>query len=159
LPDARAEEFRGVVAAIGVIAEKIRSLVPNPDISGVMGEIGELLDRSIAAEGYIIPEGQRRVDLSQIDFEALRKQFDKERKQIKAIARELLEKVKKEKLVLDWRKRQESRAQVLVTIEKTLDKGLPEKFTRELYKQKCDVVYQHFYDSYFGEGRSVYAGE
>jgi type I restriction enzyme R subunit len=218
-----------------------------------MTAIGELLDRSIAAEGYVIPEVEHRVDLSQIDFDALRKQFEKsrkrteaerlrvlverklhdlmrlnrtrmdyaarlqelideynsgavnveeffkrlmvfaqalkqeekraiaeklneeelaifdlltkpemelndsERKQIKAVARELLLKVKTEKLVLDWRKRQQSRAEVQVTIDDILDRGLPEKFTREVYKQKCDLIYQHFYDNYFGEGRSVYA--
>jgi len=82
---------------------------------------------------------------------------EKEKKQIKAVAKELLEKVTREKLVLDWRKRQQSRAQVRVTIEDVLDKGLPEKFTPDLYRQKCDVLYQHFYDSYSGEGKSIYA--
>src|SRR5262249_45460212 len=53
---------------------------------------------------------------------------DAERKQIKAVARELLLKVKTEKLVLDWRKRQQSRAEVRVTIDDVLDRGLPEKF-------------------------------
>jgi type I restriction enzyme, R subunit len=71
---------------------------------------------------------------------------EKERREIKAVARELLQKVKQEKLVLDWRKRQQSRAEVRVTIDDILDRGLPETFTRELYKQKCDVIYQHFYD-------------
>ena len=82
---------------------------------------------------------------------------EKEKKQIKAVAKELLQKVTKEKFVLDWRKRQQSRAQVRVTIEEVLDKGLPEKFPPDLYRQKCDVIYQHFYDSYFGEGKSIYA--
>ena len=29
--------------------------------------------------------------------------------------------------------------------------------TKELYEQKCDTVYQHFYESYMGQGRGVYA--
>jgi hypothetical protein len=33
---------------------------------------------------------------------------------------------------------------------------LPRVFTPELYQQKCDLVYQHVYDSYAGEGKSVY---
>ena len=37
----------------------------------------------------------------------------------------------------------------------TLDE-LPRVFTPELYQQKCDLVYQHVYDSYAGEGKSVY---
>ena len=60
-------------------------------------------------------------------------------------------------LVLDWRKRQQSRAQVLVTIEDILDGGLPDKFTEDYFHQKCELVYQHIYDSYFGEDWSVYA--
>ena len=31
------------------------------------------------------------------------------------------------------------------------------EFTPELFQNKCDVVYQHVYDSYFGQDQSVYA--
>ena len=82
---------------------------------------------------------------------------EKEKKQVKKAARELLETLKKGKLVLDWRKRQQSRAQVLITIQDVLDRGLPRKYTTELYRKKCDAVYQHIYDSYFGQGRSIYS--
>ena len=34
---------------------------------------------------------------------------------------------------------------------------LPETYTKPLYEQKCEVVYQHIYDSYYGPGESVYA--
>jgi type I restriction enzyme R subunit len=33
---------------------------------------------------------------------------------------------------------------------------LPEAFTQPIYAQKCDVVYQHVFDSYWDDGRSVY---
>ncbi len=81
----------------------------------------------------------------------------KEEQQIKKVGRELLQTLKKEKLVLDWRKRQQSRAQVRVTIEDFFDRGLPQAYTTELYQKKCDAVYQHIYDSYYGAGNSVYA--
>jgi len=80
----------------------------------------------------------------------------KDRKQVKEVARELLETLKKEKLVLDWRKRQQSRAAVMLSIEYTLD-GLPPNYSQDTYREKCDLVYQHIFDSYYGEGRSVYA--
>jgi type I restriction enzyme R subunit len=80
----------------------------------------------------------------------------KEKNQVKRVARDLLTKLKAEMLVLDWRKRQQSRAQVMVTIEDMLDKGLPATFAEDVFHQKCDLVYQHVYDSYFGEGWSVY---
>ena len=257
LPDPHANEFIPVRAAVAVIAEKIRSLTPDPDVSGVMGAVEDLLDRSVAAEAYMI-EGPiseyqaHLVDLSRVDFDALKQRFAKARKhteaerlrtivdrkikqlvrmnrtrmdfmerfqqlideynagamntetffdslvafaqelneeekrvvrenlteeelaifdiltkpdmqltqqekvQVKRVARELLTKLTAEMLVLDWRKRQQSRAQVMVTIEDMLDKGLPERFTRDVFHQKCELLYQHVYDSYYGEGRGVY---
>jgi len=80
----------------------------------------------------------------------------KEEGQVKKVARELLETLRREKLVLDWRKTQATRAAVRVVVEDKLDE-LPEIFTREIYTQKCNVVYQHIFESYYGEGRSVYA--
>jgi type I restriction enzyme R subunit len=80
----------------------------------------------------------------------------KEQAQVKTVARSLLETLKREKLVLDWRKRQQSRAAVLLTIRKTLD-TLPAAYAKDLYAQKCSAVYHHVYESYYGEGKSIYS--
>ena len=74
---------------------------------------------------------------------------------MKEVARKLLATLKQEKLVLDWRKRQQSRAEVRLAIAKTLDK-LPEAFNKQLSDSKCDRVYQHVYDSYSGKGLSAF---
>ncbi|MGJ5818782.1 hypothetical protein [Paludibaculum fermentans] len=42
-------------------------------------------------------------------------------------------------------------------LEKDILDQLPRAYTKELYEAKCDVVYQHFYESYMGQGQSVYA--
>jgi type I restriction enzyme R subunit len=259
LPDPAAKDLAPKCILFDVIAQKIRSLTPPADISGVMEGVEKLLDDSIAAEGYVIrdPAGawttEQVVDLSKIDFEALKTKFEqgrkhteaeklkgkissklrkmvrlnrtrmdylerfqrmideynagsmnideffkrlvsfaqglnkeekrgiseqlteeelaifdlltkseisltkKEAQQVKKVGRELLEILKKEKLVLDWRKRQQSRAQVRVTIEDIFDRRLPQAYNTELYQKKCDAVYQHVYDSYFGAGKSVYS--
>ena len=34
---------------------------------------------------------------------------------------------------------------------------LPPVYSPEVYQRKCDLTCQHVYDSYYGEGRSVYA--
>ncbi|MBC8418167.1 MAG: type I restriction endonuclease subunit R [Desulfobacteraceae bacterium] len=81
----------------------------------------------------------------------------KERGQVKKTARELLNKLKGEKLVLDWRKRQQSRADVRVTIERMLDRGLPEVYTQKLFEQKTEAIFQHIYESYYGAGKGIYA--
>jgi len=44
---------------------------------------------------------------------------------------------------------------VFTTIKEVLDE-LPRTYTKKLYEQKCDVVYQHFYEAYGGQAKSVY---
>jgi type I restriction enzyme R subunit len=71
----------------------------------------------------------------------------KERNQVKRVAKDLLETLKREKFSLDWRKRQQSRASVRQAIEMKLDE-LPPVFIKEMYEQKCNLVWQHVYDVY-----------
>ena len=78
-----------------------------------------------------------------------------EEKEVKQVAKVLLENLKREKLVLDWRKRQQSRAVVQLAIAETLDQ-LPQSYSTEIYKQKCNRVYQHIYDSYQDRGKNIY---
>jgi len=257
LPDPDAHEFTRTYQLINIIAQKIRNLTPPADISGVMTEVEDVLDRSIAPEGYLIqlpPDSydMNRVDLSQIDFEQLREQFGTEHKRIEAerlrgainaklasmirlnrnrmdyqekfegmiaeyntgtlgvqdyfeqlfdfadelhqedqrtttedlseeelavfdlltrhephltvperdevktAVRRLLETLKRENLGLDWRKRTQSKAEVRETLENILDAELPRPYTHELFRQKSEAVYQHIYDSYYGEGKSIY---
>ncbi len=256
LPDPVANEFNSAQMLFARIAETIRSLAPETDISEVMGSVENLLDESIASEGYVIHETSKKyglVDLSLIDFEALKAEFErghkrieteklrgtinqklvqmvrlnksrvnylekfqklideynsgsynvetffsklvefakglnaeekrgiaenlseeelaifdlltkpeitlsnKEQQEVKKVAHDLLETLKKEKLVLDWRKRQQSRASVRQSIEVILDERLPiTTYPKEIFQSKCDLVYQHIYDSYFGQGQSIY---
>jgi type I restriction enzyme R subunit len=79
-----------------------------------------------------------------------------ERDEVKKVARELLDRLNA-LLVLDWRKRSAARAQIRLAIEDTLDEGLPGTYTKELYDTKCDALFEHVYESYQGDGRSVYA--
>jgi len=252
LPDLSANEFGLDRKAIVVIAEKIRSLAPIADISEIMDAVKELLDWSIAPKGYKIGEVSKVVDLSLVDFEALKKQFEqgrkrieieklrgminsnlqvlvrlnktrmnfyeqfqqmideynkgaknadeffvqlvafarslneeeqrgvaeqlseqelaifdiltrpeiklsrKEKEQVKKVAKDLLNTLIAERLVLDWRKRQQTRAAVELTIQKVFEE-LPPVFNQDQYKQKCGLTYQHVYENYYGEGKSVYA--
>jgi len=80
----------------------------------------------------------------------------KDKEQVKSVARDLLRILKEEKLVLDWRKTQQTRAAVKQAIEIEPDTKLPDVYTKELYDQKCGLVYQHIYESYWGRNQSVY---
>ena len=258
LPDSAANEFSGICSLINIIASKIKKLREPVDISEVEQEVEELLDRSIAPEGYIIDANENTytsdlLDLSQIDFDKLAERFNTEhrrteaerlkgainkklsvmvqlnrtridlqekfeqmieaynsghisddqhlddileflqelsveekrsnseelseeelavydlltqptlqmtvpqREEVKTAVKDLLETLKQDNLVLDWRKQQRLRAQVMVTVGNVLGQGLPDEcYTPRLFMQKSEEVYQHIYDSYYGEEKSIY---
>ncbi|MHA1305118.1 MAG: type I restriction endonuclease subunit R, partial [Candidatus Heimdallarchaeaceae archaeon] len=240
LPDKRSNKFSKIVSLFIVFKSRIYSLDPAVDISKVMDEISKLLDKSIAAEGFIIKaltgdEIQHLVDLKDIDLEELKKKFslgkkhmeieklrnllkmklermiqlnpnrkkyaeiyrelvdrynegiysvdeffeelmafikkldeeekralsenltdeeltlydlllkdgltDEDKEQVKIAAKDLLDVLKQEKLVLDWKKKQQTKATVRTTIEEVLDKDLPPSYDEKIYDEKCDVVY------------------
>ncbi|MEH2118153.1 type I restriction enzyme endonuclease domain-containing protein [Nostoc sp.] len=252
LLDPAANEFTAINAHLQAIKDQILAEVPEVDVSEVIEQVEELLDLSITAGEFVIQESHsQRIDLSQIDFVALKNKFTstdyqrteteklktaiaqklqqmvrlnktrinyldkfqqmiaehnadsrnvqiffndlinfaqqlgvedkraitknltqeelaifdlltkpeikltrKEEQELKQVARELLETLKKEKLVLDWKKRQQTRASIEVAIKDSLDR-LPQSYSAELYEQKCQEFYQHIYENYSGQ-RSIY---
>lgn len=81
-----------------------------------------------------------------------------ERAEVKKVARELLARLKS-LLVLNWRQKSTARSQLKLTIEDTLDTGLPRAYTPEIYQQKCAAVFEHVYESYPERGVvGVYPG-
>ena len=254
LPDTRANEFSRARAVSRFLADGIAAYTERADVTVVMGRVEQLLDESVAAEEYLIPETavEALFDLATVDWKGLEETFrqgrprtaaqrlrsllsarltalvrlnparvdlverfeklvedynqgsknteeffqellkfgkelteeearsvseglteeqlavfdllmrpappelsEDEKAQVKRVAEELLKTLKHNKLVLDWRKEQSTRAAVRVAVEETLDR-LPEKYTRQIYAQKCDIVYQHVFDSYWDDGHSVY---
>ena len=79
-----------------------------------------------------------------------------ERAEVKKVARELLARLKR-LLVINWRQKSTARSQLKLTIEDTLDSGLPRAYTPELYQQKCSAVFEHMYESYPERNVGVYA--
>ncbi|MDD3149356.1 MAG: type I restriction endonuclease subunit R [Candidatus Gastranaerophilales bacterium] len=80
----------------------------------------------------------------------------KEFELVKQAAQTLLASITKEKLVLDWRKKQSTRAKVKETIEIICDETLPEIYGTELFKIKCNNLYEHFYDNYNNSFENIY---
>lgn len=79
---------------------------------------------------------------------------DKERNKVKEIAKELTDKMQ-EILVIDWRKKQRTKARVKNMIEEVLD-NLPESYDDDLWPKTCSEVYMHIFEEYPGQGQSVY---
>ena len=80
---------------------------------------------------------------------------DKERNKVKEIAKELTVKMQ-EILVIDWRKKQRTKARVKNMIEEVLD-NLPESYDDDLWPKTCSEVYMHIFEKYPGRGQSVYS--
>jgi type I restriction enzyme R subunit len=78
-----------------------------------------------------------------------------ERDEVKKVARQLLKRLNA-LLVLGWRQKVQARAGVRIAIEGALDEGLPPAYTKDLYQTKCNALFEHVYESYFGEGGSVF---
>jgi type I restriction enzyme R subunit len=79
---------------------------------------------------------------------------EKERADVKKIAHDLLERLK-EVLVIDWKKKQRTKARVEGMIKDVLDE-LPDAYDDEIWPKACEGVYLHVFDKYAGEGISVY---
>ena len=136
----------------------VACLAGNPDIDDFFSKLVEFTKELDEEERRGIAEQLSEEELAMFDIltKPDMKLDEKEKNQVKQVARELLESLKTSKLVLDWRKRQQSRAQVRQAIDIKLDQGLPRCYTKEIYKQKCDDVFRHVYDSYYGAGQSIY---
>lgn len=112
LPDDSAHEFSDLAGILRAIASKIQSLTPEVDIEEIKGEIEKLLDRSILPESYILrdPSGPYKpIDISNIDFEKMKRDFDEGKKHIElerlknAIKQRLEEMIVRNRTRLDWR--------------------------------------------------------
>ena len=77
--------------------------------------------------------------------------------QVKKVAKELVAKLKAEKLALDWKKKEETRADVKVTIRALLYDNLPEPTYSEAdCEDRTQKVYLHVYDSYVDRRVNIY---
>ena len=94
-------------------------------------------------------------------FDILRKENlnPSEIDQIKKVAKELLAKLKAEKFVLDWKTKEETRADVEVTrFANILYDELPEPtYTDPDCEERTQKVYFHVYDNYVDNKVNVYA--
>jgi type I restriction enzyme, R subunit len=78
-----------------------------------------------------------------------------EEAEVKKVCRELLATLKREKLVLDWREKQQAKAGVMQTLKVEM-RRLPSPYSREIRTEKAARAYAHVYDHYPGTGaRSI----
>ena len=72
---------------------------------------------------------------------------DKERKAVKAVSRILYDKLTEGVLTLDWRKKQEKKAEVKVKIKTILNDGLPQVYDKRIFDDKRSSLYDYVYET------------
>ena len=84
---------------------------------------------------------------------------DAERELVKASAKRLLAHLH-DKLVLDWRRKAATTADVRATIRDVLDADLPaDPYPPEVFDAKVQAVFDHVVTAYGDDGTSVYDGD
>jgi type I restriction enzyme R subunit len=144
------------------LVERIEQLIAEYNAGSL--NIDEYLRRLIALSRDLSEEEVRAAteDLNEEElaiFDLLTKPdpvlTEGERGQVKAVAKRLLDHVH-EKLVLDWRRRAETTADMRVTIRTILDELPQEPYPRPLYDDKAQAVFDHVSTVYGDDGISVY---
>jgi type I restriction enzyme, R subunit len=80
---------------------------------------------------------------------------EEERDEVKKVARDLLTRLK-ELLVLNWRLKSAARSALRLTIEDTLDAGLPRVYSPDVYREKCSAIFEHVYEKYPERDTGIY---
>jgi type I restriction enzyme, R subunit len=70
--------------------------------------------------------------------------------QVKKIAHQLLAKLKRERLILDWRLKESAKAGVRQTIREEFDE-LPEVYDRRIWEDKVERTFQFVFERYSGD--------
>lgn len=70
---------------------------------------------------------------------------------MKRVAKSLLDKLKAEKLILDWRLKERAKAAVKATIATIYDEGLPPAYDQGIFDNKVERTYQWVFEKYPAE--------
>ncbi|WOX04715.1 type I restriction endonuclease subunit R [Microbulbifer pacificus] len=143
--------------------EKLQQLIDaynsgSANIEEFFKELMELAEALTEEERRAIREGLSEEELAMFDIltKPVPELTEKEQTAVKKVCRELLETLKAEKLVLDWRKKERARAEVRRTLEIVFDRGLPDSYDEDIYADKCDAAFHHILTHYYGSGQSAY---
>ncbi len=145
------------------LVERIEELIAEYNAGSL--NIDEYLRRLIVLSQDLSAEERRAVveDMSEEElaiFDLLTSPSpvltDADREVVRGVARQLLDHIHG-KLVLDWRRKAETMADMRVAIKDVLDSGLPaDPYPPVIFDEKVQAVFDHLCASYADDGRSVY---
>ncbi|MGE0007567.1 MAG: type I restriction endonuclease subunit R, partial [Parvibaculaceae bacterium] len=156
--EARAKQLASRNPTRVSLLERLQKLVDAYNAGSL--DVEQLFEELMAFVGELDDEEKRHIReaLSEDElaiFDILTKPEPKLTKaqeiEVKKIARLLLDKLKKEKLVLDWRGKEGAKAGVRETMREELDL-LPEVYDRKLWEEKVERTYQFVFERFAGAG-------
>jgi type I restriction enzyme R subunit len=153
------DQARGLVARNPTradLVERLNALIASynagsMDVERLFGELTAFVNAMDEEEQRHAKEGLSEEELAVFDIltRPEPKLSKAEELQVKTIARQLLEKLKKDKFILDWQLRESAKADVRETIRQEFDE-LPEVYDRNLWDEKVERTYQFIFEHYSG---------
>jgi len=143
------------------LVERLRALIDAYNAGSL--NVDEMLRRLQALSQQLSEEEQRTVreGLSEPELAVfdLLTQPDpvlsaEQREEVKSVARELMDNIE-ERLVLDWRKRAQTREAARVLVKDILEE-LPEAYDPSTWERKAEIVFNHIFASFYDDGGSAY---
>lgn len=146
------------------LAEKFQKLIDvynagSQNVEAFFKELKDFAGALTAEEQRALAEGLSEEELALFDILTKPEPIlsKAEEIQVKKVCKELLATLKREKLVLDWREKQQARAAVMQTLKLEL-RQLPAQYTKDIRTEKMARAYAHLYDHYYGPGTNAYQG-
>ena len=146
------------------LAERFRRLIDEynaqtHNLEELLRRLKAINDELTAEEQRAVREGVTEEELAIYDL-LTKPEPDLTRAQaieVKNATKKLLDHIA-DKLVLDWKRKLQTRSAVKVTIGTVLDGVLPiEAYGPEMFDRKVNAIYEHIYTSYHNNGESVYS--
>lgn len=140
------------------LAEKFQKLIDeynagSKNIEAFFTELKDFVQLLTAEEQRAIAEGLTEEELALFDILTKPEPVltKAEEAEVKKVCRELLATLKREKLVLDWREKQQAKAGVMQALKVEM-RRLPAAYSRDIRAEKMARAYAHVYDHYTGRG-------
>jgi type I restriction enzyme R subunit len=157
--ESKAREMAAKNPTRGIYLDKLQALIDRYNAGSI--DVQRMFDELMELVGELDDEATRHIreKLTEEElaiFDILTRPEPKLTKddeiRVKKIARQLLEKLKRERLIIDWRVKETARATVRQTIREELDE-LPDVYDRKLWEDKVERTYQFIFERMSGIDR------
>lgn len=144
------------------LGDRLRQLIDDYNAGTLNSEeylqrLGQLHGTLDAHQQRTVEEGLTEAELAIFDLltDPAPRLTDKELRTVRSTAQHLLAQIE-DILVLDWKKKEQSKAKLRLDIGAILGNELPDAYERIIFDEKQRAIYDHVYSAYGNDGDSVY---